>query len=246
MTRPDPNEKDRLYVGGEAPEPFEFNEPVARVFEDMLERSVPLYDECQTAAIDWCLRFVKRSTQIYDLGCSTGTLLLRLSGRLPADLGVRLVGVDSSAPMLEKARRRLAASLHPIKWVEADLNADFGLDNASVAVLNYTLQFIPPQRRARTLKTIHAGLNPGGLLILIEKVKSPEATFDRTYVELHHAFKKARGYSDLEIARKRDALEKVLLPLSVGDNINLLKEAGFSAVELFFKWNNFAGFVAMK
>ena len=123
----DGRQKDRLYVGREAPEPFEFNEPVARVFEDMLERSVPMYTECQTAAIDWCLRFVKRGSQIYDLGCSTGTLLSRLSEKLPADLGVRLVGVDNSAPMLKKARGKLAASLHPVKWVEADLNGDFAL-----------------------------------------------------------------------------------------------------------------------
>lgn len=238
--------KDNLFMREDSPEKFEFNESVARVFDDMLERSVPLYRECQEMAIRWCLRFAHKGSNIYDLGCSTGTLLKNLAHQFPADAGVRLIGVDNSAPMLEKARAKLASSSSPWKLVEADLNQDFGLTNASVIVMNYTLQFIAPEKRLEAVRRFYAGLNPGGLLILIEKVKSESAQLDQSYIEFHHEFKRSQGYSQMEISRKRDALENVLIPLTAGENIHLLREAGFSSAEIFCKWNNFAGFVALK
>lgn len=239
-------EKDNLFTQTGPTEKFEFNESVARVFDDMLERSVPMYRECLESAVDWCTRFARQGTHVYDLGCSTGTLMKRLTDRLPADSGVRLVGIDNSGPMLVKAREKLATSPLPCKLVEADLKGDFSLTNASVVIMNYTLQFLPPERRLDLARKIFQGLNDGGLLILIEKVKSDNLKFDKTFIEFHHAHKKAQGYSQLEIARKREALENVLTPWTVGENINLLMEAGFASTELFFKWNNFAGFVALK
>jgi len=238
--------RDNLFTGADSPEKFEFNESVARVFDDMLERSIPLYRECQEMTIRWCLRFAREGTSIYDLGCSTGTLLKNLADQFPADAGIRLIGVDNSSPMLEKARGKLAST--PLAWklAQADLEEDFPLTNASVVILNYTLQFIPPERRLDTVRKIYRGLNAGGLLILIEKVKSENSRLDQTYIEFHHAFKRSQGYSQLEISRKRDALENVLIPLSAGENIHLLREAGFSPAEMFCKWNNFAGFVALK
>ena len=239
-------EKDDLFTQTGSEEKFEFNEPVARVFDDMLERSVPMYRECLQSAVDWCARFVQPGTHVYDLGCSTGTLMKRLAGRLPTDSGVRLVGLDNSGPMLVKAREKLATSPLPWKLLEADLHGDFSLTNASVVIMNYTLQFIPPERRLEVVRKIHNGLNDGGLLILIEKVKSENSRFEKTCVAFHHEFKRNQGYSRLEIARKREALENVLTPWTVGENINLLMDAGFTSEELFFKWNNFAGFVALK
>jgi tRNA (cmo5U34)-methyltransferase len=239
-------EKDNLFTQANTPEKFEFNESVARVFDDMLERSVPMYRECLESAVGWCARFAKKETHIYDLGCSTGTLMQCLAERLPADSGVRLAGLDNSGPMLVKAREKLATSPLPCKLMEADLQGDFPLTNASVVLMNYTLQFLPPERRLSLARKVYKGLNDGGLLILIEKVKSDNLKFDETFIEFHHAHKKAQGYSQLEISRKREALENVLTPWTVGENINLLMEAGFASTELFFKWNNFAGFVALK
>jgi tRNA (cmo5U34)-methyltransferase len=239
-------EKDNLYTQTGPTEKFEFNESVARVFDDMLERSVPMYRECLDSAVDWCARFAHKGTHVYDLGCSTGTLMTRLADKLPADSGVRLVGLDNSGPMLVKAREKLATSPLPCKLVEADLQGDFSLTNASVVIMNYTLQFIPPEQRLRLARKIFQGLNDGGLLILIEKVKSDNSKFNETFIELHHQYKRAQGYSQLEIARKREALENVLTPWTVGENINLLMNAGFCSAEVFFKWNNFAGFVALK
>lgn len=240
-------ERDNLFTQAGPAEKFEFNEPVARVFNDMLERSVPMYRECLQSTVDWCARFARRGTHVYDLGCSTGSLLKRLADRLSADSGIRLIGLDNSGPMLVKAEEKLKTSLPAWKLVETDLlQSDYSLTNASVVVMNYTLQFIPPERRLEVVRGIFKGLNDGGLLILIEKVKSNNSKFEKTCVDLHHEFKRSQGYSRLEIARKREALENVLTPWTVGENIDLLMEAGFTSEEMFFKWNNFAGFVALK
>ncbi len=239
-------EKDTLFTETPGTEKFEFNDSVARVFDDMLERSVPMYRECLESTVQWCLRFAKEGSHIYDLGCSTGTFLAGLSKQFPAHADIRLMGVDNSAPMLKKARLKLASSPLPWKLIEADLQDDFSLTNASVVVMNYTLQFIPPNRRVEVVRKILAGLNPGGLLLMIEKVSSDNPKIDQAYTDFHHKFKKTQGYSQLEIARKREALENVLTPWTVGQNINLLMEAGFPSAEIYFKWNNFSGFVALK
>jgi tRNA (cmo5U34)-methyltransferase len=239
-------EKDTLFAQSSATEKFEFNESVARVFDDMLERSVPMYRECLESTVGWCVQFAKEGSHIYDLGCSTGTFLTGLSGQFPVDAGIRLIGVDNSAPMLKKARQKLASSPLPWKLIEADLQADFSMTNASVVVMNYTLQFIPPDRRVDVVRKILKGLNPGGVLVMIEKVTSDNPKLEQAYTDFHHKFKKKQGYSQLEIARKREALENVLTPWTVGENINLLLEAGFGSAEVFFKWNNFTGFVALK
>ena len=239
-------EKDNLFTENSSTEKFEFNESVARVFDDMLERSVPMYRECLESTVGWCVRFAREGSNIYDLGCSTGTFLSALASRFQAEADIRLIGVDNSAPMLKKARQKLALSPLPCKLIEADLQSDFELANASVVVMNYTLQFIPLDLRLEVVRRILKGLNPGGLLLMIEKVTCDNPKFDRAYTDFHHRFKKTQGYSQLEIARKREALENVLTPRTVGENIDLLLKAGFASTEMFFKWNNFAGFVALK
>ena len=239
-------EKDTLFAQTPATEKFEFNESVARVFDDMLERSVPMYRECLESTVGWCVKFAREGSHIYDLGCSTGTFLSGLANRFPADADIRLIGVDNSAPMLKKARQKLLPSPLPCELIEADLQSDFPLTNASVVVMNYTLQFIPLDLRVEVVRKILNGLNSDGLLLMIEKVTSDNSKLDRAYTDFHHQFKKNQGYSQLEIARKREALENVLTPRSVDENIDLLLKAGFASAEMFFKWNNFAGFIALK
>jgi len=233
---------DDLYQTGQGPGRFEFNEPVARVFDDMLERSVPLYRECLSATVGWAARHARPGSRVYDLGCSTGTLLAALAQAVPP--GVELVGVDNSPAMLAQARRKLQGT--PATLVEADLAGEFQLTDATVAVLNYTLQFLPPERRGALLGKIHQGLREGGLLLLIEKITAENPEHDETLTALYHDYKRQRGYTELEIARKREALENVLIPLPPAENRALLAGAGFRAVEMFFRWNNFAGFVALK
>ena len=238
--------KDTLFKKSTAPGKFEFNEPVARVFDDMLERSVPFYKECQQMVVDLALHFVQKNSAVYDLGCSTGTLLRHLVRTIPETRKIRFVGLDNSEAMLKKARGKLKGHLKRCELIEADLEGDFDLTNASVVIMNYTLQFLPPRRRAAMLKKIYRGLRPGGGLILIEKVQGESDGLNDLFVEQYYSYKQSQGYSKLEIAKKREALEMVLIPLKPGKNRDLLAGAGFRQVDIFFKWFNFSGFLAVK
>ena len=238
--------KDTLFEKSTAPGKFEFNEPVARVFDDMLERSVPSYKECQQMVVDLALHFAQKGSAVYDLGCSTGTMLKHLVRAIPEKQKIRFVGLDNSEAMLNKARGKLKGHLKRCALVKANMESDFGLSDASVVIMNYTLQFLSPRRRAAMLKKIYQGLRPGGGLILIEKVQGESDDLNDLFVEQYHAYKRNQGYSKLEIAKKREALEKVLIPLKPGKNRDLLAEAGFRQVDVFFKWFNFAGFLAVK
>jgi tRNA (cmo5U34)-methyltransferase len=211
----------------------------------MLARSVPMYQECQSLTVHWCAKFAQANTSVYDLGCSTGTLLLKLAQSIEKNKNISLFGIDNSQAMLEKSRKNLKESPIACNLIKADLNQNLSIQNASVVVMNYTLQFVLPEHRAPLLKNIRDGLVPGGSLVLIEKIKSVVPDLDRTFIEFHHQFKREKGYSDLEISRKREALENVLIPWTVEENQALIKQAGFSTVDLFFKWNNFAGFIAL-
>ena len=238
--------KDTLFKKSTAPGKFEFNEPVARVFDDMLERSVPFYKECQQMVVDLALHFAQKGSAVYDLGCSTGTMLKHLVRAIPEKQKIRFVGLDNSEAMLDKARGKLKGHLKRCALVKANMESDFGLSDASVVIMNYTLQFLSPRRRAAMLKKIYQGLRPGGGLILIEKVQGESDDLNDLFVVQYHAYKRNQGYSKLEIAKKREALEKVLIPLKPGKNRDLLEKSGFRQVDIFFKWFNFAGFVAVK
>ena len=238
--------KDTLFKQSSVPGKFEFNEPVARVFDDMLERSVPFYKECQQMVINLGQHFAQRDSAIYDLGCSTGTLIRHLARTLPKSKNIRFIGLDNSTAMLKKAREKLKGHVKRCRLMEADLESDFELTDASVVIMNYTLQFLPPKRRSSMLKKIFQGLRPGGGLILIEKVRGESDNLNNLFIEQYHAYKQNQGYSKLEIAKKREALENVLIPLKPEKNRDLLTGAGFRQVDIFFKWFNFAGFLAVK
>ena len=212
----------------------------------MLQRSVPMYQECQDLAVHWCTKYAKPSTSVYDLGCSTGKFLLKLAEKLEKPKNIELIGLDNSAAMLKKAEETFNNSPLPCSMIETDLNKKLSIENASVVVMNYTLQFVKLDNRPTLLKSIYDGLISGGSLLLIEKVESEIPDLNKTFIEFHHHFKEENGYSKLEISQKREALENVLIPWTVEQNSKLIKSAGFSTVDLFFKWNNFAGFIALK
>ncbi len=236
--------KDNLFQSAGPISKFKFNAPVVRVFDDMLARSVPFYKECLTLSVNLARQYATPNTKVYDLGCSTGTLLFNLADRLPKS--VKLVGIDNSPDMLKKAQKKLRDHLKRCELVEKDLMDSLEFPKASVVVMNYTLQFVPPEKRIKMLKTIHGNLIPGGALILIEKIKGESEPMDKLFVDEHHRFKKSKGYSKLEIARKRQALEKVLVPLTAKQNEGLMKRAGFREFESFFRWCNFVGWLAVK
>ncbi len=236
--------KDQVFIRpGSGNQAFEFNAEVASVFDDMIARSVPSYDETQELTTRLIQRFTPRDSVIYDLGCSTGTTLVNLAQTV--DRSIRLVGIDQSAPMIDEARRKLSLLGLEGRIVLQCLDLlSANLDNAGGVVLNYTLQFLPVERRLDMLKSIKRSLLPGGLLIMTEKLRHESESLDQFFKDIHYEFKRVRGYSELEISQKREALENVLVPLSLKENFDLLYTAGFVHSELCVKSLSFATFCA--
>jgi tRNA (cmo5U34)-methyltransferase len=225
---------------------FKFNETVAAVFDDMVSRSVPQYAEIQRMLVELGAYFATEGSNIYDLGCSTGTSLALLQQTLPVKCG--LYGIDSSNEMLDKCRSKLetVGLADVINLKCEDLDRHVSIENASVVMLVLTLMFVRPLNRERLMAEIYRGMNDNGCLLLVEKVLGDGSLFNRLFIERYYSFKRRMGYSELEISQKREALENVLIPYRLQENRDLLLKAGFREVEVFFKWFNFAGFVAVK
>jgi tRNA (cmo5U34)-methyltransferase len=238
---------DRLYAKQLKNVPdFKFDRNVAAAFDDMIIRSVPLYDELQRMMVDLAARFVQKRSNVYDLGCATGTTLCLMSKAI-ADPTVRFYGLDSSLEMLERAKRKVARLRDTrITLARQDLNSPLTLEQPSVIVMALTLQFINRRQRQTLITSLHDSLRPNGCLILCEKVVGADATLNRLMSNLYVDFKRRNRYSELEIAQKREALETVLVPYRLDENIRLLHEGGFATVEIFFKWYTFAGLIAVK
>jgi tRNA (cmo5U34)-methyltransferase len=238
--------RDTLFQQDVRPEDFEFNDRVVEVFDDMLDRSIPYYKEVIVSTSRLLDAFLHTGDTVYDLGCATGSTLLELSRLLP-DKGLDFIGIDNSAPMLEKARLKteLFSKQLAISFQQEDITS-LAYSEAGAFILNYTLQFIRPLKRAEFIRNLFGSLRPGGVLILSEKIILHDRGLNREYIDIYHQFKKSRGYSELEIAKKREALENVLIPFSIEENLTLLKNAGFASVAPFSQWFNFASFVAVK
>ena len=230
----------------ESPKAFVFDEKVAQVFQDMIQRSVPGYEMSLSMITLIARKYAKDETSLYDLGCSLGASSLALLAGV-SDKNVQLVGVDNSDPMLSRCADNLAQANFKNKM---DLRCEDILDtkivNASTVILNFTLQFIPLDRRLALLETIYAGLNPGGVLLVSEKIAFDEAGIQDSMSELHLDFKRAHGYSELEISQKRSALEDVLVPESIEDHKARFEQAGFSRSARWFQCFNFASLIAFK
>ena len=225
---------------------FEFDENVAAVFSDMIRRSVPGYGTLVTLTGLLAEQYVQAHSQVYDLGCSLGAVTLSINHRL-RNTECRLIAVDNSPAMVERCKRNLPRDTGkaPVEVVCADL-LDVAVQNASVVVINLTLQFIEPARRLDLLRGIYRGMLPGGALIVSEKIVFDSEDEQIFQEGMHIAFKKANAYSDLEISQKRSALEKVLIPDSADSHIQRLRQAGFGRARQWFQCFNFASFIAIK
>lgn len=225
---------------------FTFDESVAEVFPDMIQRSVPGYSNIITAIGMLAARFATDNSNIYDLGCSRGAGILAIR-RNVADKKVQIIGVDNSAPMVERCRHHLNAyhSDIPVDILCDDIR-QIEIKNASMVVLNFTLQFLPPTDRLQLLTKIYQGLNPNGVLVLSEKFTFSDQTVNELLIDLHHTFKRANGYSELEVSQKRTALENVMRTDSIETHKNRLQQVGFNNVELWFQCFNFGSMVAIK
>ncbi|MEM8604639.1 MAG: carboxy-S-adenosyl-L-methionine synthase CmoA [Cyanobacteria bacterium P01_H01_bin.121] len=224
-------------------EPFRFNEEVSEVFDDMAVRSIPLYKELLQLALTWSLAFYRPGTYLYDLGCSTGTFLELFCRHVQTP--ARLIAVDSSEAMLQRSRTKVAElpTAIQIEFVQQRLQ-DVVFQPASVMVLNYTLQFLPISDRLAVLSRAAQQLLPGGILILSEKLRLQDAGWHELATANYEQFKQQNGYSRREIERKKEALERVLIPLSLPEQIQMLQEAGFRRFQTLLAWQQFTTLVA--
>jgi tRNA (cmo5U34)-methyltransferase len=227
---------------------FDFGKETAKVFDNMLERSVPFYAEMQRMIGELVGTFAADNSSIWDLGCSTCNTFMAMEPRLRDKSGIQFVGLDNSEEMLIRARKKLMQSgtkcSYDLRY--ADLNAPIEVANASVVLSILTLQFVRPLYRERLLRDVFKGMNDNGCFILVEKVVGEDSLFNRLFIEYYYEYKRRNGYSDLEIAQKREALENVLIPYRLNENLALLQAVGFKSCEVFFKWYNFCGIVAVK
>ena len=225
---------------------FEFNEKVAGVFDDMVSRSVPFYHEMQRMTAELAAKYAMPDTKIYDLGCSTGTTML-LMDKLVSE-NIDFIGVDDSEEMIHKCKEKLNNFTlnRNINLEVADLTSFVPVQNASVVSMVLVLQFIRPKYRSQIIKSIYDGLEQNGCFIIIEKILTEEKSYNRDFIDFYYDFKRRNHYSELEISQKREALENVLIPYKSSENIDLLRDAGFSEIEVFFKWYNFTGIIARK
>lgn len=225
---------------------FQFSAEVAGVFDDLQSRSVPFYAEIQRMIGELAADVVTPGSRVYDLGCSTGTTLLALDRAVAPDAA--FVGIDDSEDMLAKCREKLAQHgfARPLDLLCADLNQGVHVENASLVLMVLTLQFIRPLNRDRLLADVYQGLRTNGALILVEKVLGEDSHFNRLFIKYHYELKRRNGYSDTEISQRREALENVLIPYKFLENRDLLLRTGFRYVDVFFKWYNFCGIVAIK
>ena len=223
-----------------------FDEQVASVFPHMITRSVPGYSSVIAMTGVLAGQYAQKNSNCYDLGCSLGESTYAMMQQVKSP-GCKIIGVDNSPQMLEKCQRNLSVqpSQNEFQLICDDiLNVE--LRDASVVVLNYTLQFINIGQREKFIEKVYQNLRPGGILLLSEKIKFSDAEKDKRMIEMHHQFKKANGYSDLEISQKRTALENVLLPETIDDHTNRLTTAGFKYIDIWFQCFNFISLIAQK
>jgi len=238
---------DNLYAAplGHVPD-FSFDRAVVDVFDDMINRSVPGYASIVSLTGHLAARHAQDHSRLYELGCSTGASLFSMRRHVTAD-HCTLVGIDNSTPMIAACEQNLAKSggkaaveLHCKDFFDVEI------ENASVVVLNFTLQFVEKAKRDALIQRIYAGLRPGGALVLSEKICFEDERQQQLHTDMHHAFKSQQGYSDLEIAQKRTAIEKVMQPETLQRHKQRLQDAGFDNAEVWFQCFNFLSMVALR
>ena len=240
-------EKDQIYRKKKGRvEDFVFDETVAGVFDDMVARSVPFYNEIHRVILDIVDKTSKSPLIIYDLGCSTGTTITLIDQLLQEKkTKASFFAVDNSPAMLKICREKLKRNgVKNVEIICQDLQK-VPIVSADIVIMNYTMQFLPVEERIIILKKIYNGLSQHGLFIMSEKIKC-DSSLNVLIEELYHEFKRKNGYSELEIARKREALENVLIPLNIPEQMQMLEDSGFAKKEMIFRFYNFACFLGIK
>ena len=240
-------EKDKLFAFKKNNiKPFEFNHEVSYVFDDMLNRSVPLYNQSIKRQAQFAVQFYQENSRIYDLGCSHGNLGIKIMDQFKKK-SFSMVGVDNSYPMIEKYKTRFKSYDNS---GQIDLICGFIEDiefkNASVVLINLTMQFLDIKNRDDLIENIFQGMNSNGILLLTEKIIHPSKILNDLQIKFHEQFKMENGYSRLEISQKRDALDKMLIPDTIKTHKKRILQAGFKYFDVWLKWFNFASMIAIK
>jgi len=243
-------EQDRVFQQTGRAEDFAFDERVAKVFDNMVSRSVPFYNEVQRIQSDLIMDFLPEDSGVVcDLGCSTGTTIEYLTKHQECPESTRFIGYDNSESMLDKARDKLSEQIAAgkVSLIIADLSRLPKLPLCNAVILNWTLQFVRPIDREQLLTNIYEALKPGGIVLLSEKILVNDPVLNRLYIDHYLQFKISQsGYTDVENQRKREALENVLIPYRLDENYELLERAGFDRIGTYFQWFNFACMIAVK
>lgn len=239
--------RDRIFAEIiQKPADFVFDDKVASVFPDMLRRSIPGYPVIIDMIETLTERFAQADSKLYDLGCSLGASSFSMLRGLK-NKNCEIIAVDNSSAMIERCKQIKTAedSAGKINFFCDDI-LDFPITNASVVVMNFTLQFIDPAKRCTLLKKIYDGMRPNGIMILSEKVKFDDEQVNELLIDVYHSFKKSNGYSDLEISQKRTALENVLIPETTRQHRDRFIRAGFKSADVWFQCFNFMSMLALK
>jgi tRNA (cmo5U34)-methyltransferase len=238
---------DKVFATERLPTAFAFDDQVASVFDDMINRSVPGYSTIISMIGVLAERYCGAGSRIYDLGASLGGASFAVAHQLPHD-DYRIVAIDNSEAMTTRLRERLREN--PSLGARIDVRKEdlreSEIEDASMVILNFTLQFIDPAAREELMRKIYAGMRPGGLLVISEKIQFPDADLNELFIDLYHRFKETQGYSKLEISQKRAALENVLIPETLAAHRERLTGVGFHSFDAWFQCFNFASMVAFK
>ncbi|AGH81828.1 putative methyltransferase [Psychromonas sp. CNPT3] len=226
---------------------FTFDEQVAQVFPDMIKRSVPGYEKIIQTIAMITKRCAVNNSNLYDLGCSLGAATLSMRSALKETTGCKIIAVDNSEAMVKRCSATIASyrSDIPVDVLNDDI-CNIHIENASVVVLNFTLQFLTPEKRLQLLRNIYQGLRPGGVLVLSEKFVFDDDPTHQLLIDLHLDFKRQHGYSDLEISQKRSSLENVLIADTVTEHYQRLQHAGFKHNNLWYQCFNFGSIISIK
>ena len=224
---------------------FQFDKTVALQFDSHVRKSVPFYDEIQRMIVEMSDWFIHSNSLVYDLGCSVGETIKNLYDKHTILKNPRFIGIDSSSEMINIARKNLYGH-NSIIFIESDLNQPFQIENASLITMLYTLQFLKPESRLKLITECYNGLYDNGALIIVEKIVGNNPKFNEIWIELYNDLKLRNELTLEQIKSKADSLRGILLSYSQNKNIKLLQNAGFEDVDIFFKWYNFIGIIAVK
>lgn len=241
-------ERDEIFnIKQDQVKPFEFNQDVANVFDDMAQRSIPNYHESHRLVARLLPYVLRPGSVVYDLGCSTGTGSLNILQEAKK-LGLhdlKIIAVDNSPSMIDKAKERLQLFSDQVEFLCSSVE-EIDFKPCSLVLMNYTLQFIRPEKRAALVDQVFKALVSPGLFVLSEKIHSKEASMQELLTDIYYQFKRDNGYGQLEIDQKRQALENYLITWTAQEHLEQLEKSGFTKKEMLLRWCNFACFVGMK